>query len=311
MVTGSSGFLGTALVQTAVSAGYAVNTSSRHGVPGSDTAIVNFATGSLDGATDWSAALQGVDVVVHCAGRAHVLNEKSADPLPVFRGVNVDGTLNLARQAAQAKVSRLVFISSIGVNGVCTAPGNAFSESDKPNPHNAYAVSKWEAEQGLAQLAESGAIETVIIRPPLIYGPNAPGNFGALQRAVLRGLPLPLQRVNNLRSLIGIDNLVHFILTCVSDPRAAGETFVVSDNQDISTAELIRLMALAAGRPQRMLPVPIWALRAAGILTGKTASIDRLIGNLQVNCSKAEKALGWTAPHSVETGLHSAFIGMS
>jgi nucleoside-diphosphate-sugar epimerase len=234
------------------------------------------------------------------------MHDNAADPLTPFRVVNVDGTLNLARQAAAAGVKRFVFISSIGVNGSKTAVCKPFSEADLPKPHNAYALSKWEAEQGLIQIAAETGLEVVIIRPPLVYGCNAPGNFGMLTRAVQRGWILPLGAVHNQRSLVALDNLVDFIVTCITHPQAANQTFLVSDGKDLSTTELVRGMTQAAGIPARLLPVPVWALQAGASLLGKGDAVQRLCGNLQVDITKARSLLGWVPPVSVEEGLRRA-----
>lgn len=309
LITGANGFVGSALVQGALDRGMATRASTRQQVAGCDSRAEYCRTGEIGPATDWSTALQGVDVVVHCAGRAHVMREVAADPLVVFRSVNTEGSLHLARRAIAAGVKRFVFISSIGVNGVSTPPGKAFSESDEPAPHNAYALSKWEAEQDLRALVEQSGMELVVIRPPLVYGFGAPGNFGALRRAVQRGLPLPLGAIHNKRSLVGLGNLVDFTLTCARDQRAAGHTFLVSDGQDMSTAELVRGIAAAAQVRARLIPIPAWALKASATLIGKGDSIERLAGNLQVDISKARSVLAWEPPISVEAGLRKALLG--
>ena len=234
------------------------------------------------------------------------MHDTEVDPLAAFRAVNVDGTLNLARHAVQAGVKRFVFISSIGVNGSQTAVGKPFSEIDKSKPHNAYALSKWEAEQGLLRIAAETGLEVVIVRPPLVYGCKAPGNFGSIARAVQRGWPLPLGAVHNQRSLVALDNLVDFIVTCITHTQAANQTFLVSDGQDLSTTELVRGMAQAAGVPARLLPVPVWALQAGAALLGKGDAVQSLCGNLQVDISKARTLLGWLPPVSVEEGLRRA-----
>jgi len=236
------------------------------------------------------------------------MTDTAIDPLTAFRTVNAAGTLNLARQAAEAGVTRFVFVSSVGVNGSHTALDKPFSEVDKPNPHNAYALSKWEAEQGLLRIADETGLEVVIIRPPLVYGCNAPGNFGSLMRPVQRGWPLPLGAVHNQRSLVALDNLVDFIITCISHPQAAKQTFLVSDGQDLSTTELVRGMAQAAGVLARLLPVPVWALQAGATLLGKGDVVQRLCGNLQVDISKARNLLGWVPPISVDEGLRRALM---
>lgn len=262
--------------------------------------------GAIDAETQWSEALLGIVTVVHLAARVHVMNDASENPMVEFRRINVAGTLNLARQAAAAGVKRFVFISSVKVNGERTAPGRPFTETDAPNPQDAYGQSKHEAEQGLRLMAEDTGMEVVIIRPPLVYGPGVKANFAALMRAVQRGWPLPLGAVHNQRSLVALDNLVDFIVTCITHPKAANQTFLVSDGQDLSTTELVRGMAKAAGVPARLLPVPVWALQAAGALLGKGDAVQRLCGNLQVDISKARQLLGWVPPVSVEEGLKMA-----
>ena len=306
LVTGGRGFVGMALATSALTKGFAVRISSRQKLIAPRSRLEFCQVGDLSPTTGWFAALQGIDVVVHCAGRAHVMKDTAVDPLAIFRTINLDGTLNLARQAAEAGVTRFVFVSSIGVNGAQTVYGKPFSETDKPNPHNAYALSKWEAEQGLLRIAAETGMEVVIIRPPLVYGPEAPGNFGSLMRAVQRGWPLPLGAVHNQRSLVALDNLVDFIVTCITHPQAANQTFLVSDGQDLSTTELVRGMAQAAGVPARLLPVPVWALQAGASLLGKGDAVQRLCGNLQVDISKARSSLGWVPPVSVEEGLRRA-----
>lgn len=237
------------------------------------------------------------------------MNDTAADPLAAFRQVNVEGTLNLARQAAAAGVKRFVFISSVKVHGEYTLPGQAFTEADAPNPQDAYGISKHEAEQGLRQLAANSGMEVVIIRPPLVYGPGVKANFASLMRAAQRGWPLPLGAVDNRRSLVALDNLVDFIVTCVNHPQAANQTFLVSDGHDLSTAELVRGMARAAGVSARLVPVPVWALQAAAVLVNKRESVQRLCSSLQVDISKARTLLGWMPPISVDEGLRRALAG--
>jgi nucleoside-diphosphate-sugar epimerase len=234
------------------------------------------------------------------------MHDTAADPVTAFRAVNVDGTVNLARQAAAAGVKRFVFISSVKANGESTQPGRAFTETDAPNPQDAYGQSKHEAEQGLRQLSADTGMEVVIIRPPLVYGPGVKANFAALMRVVQRGWPLPLGAVHNQRSLVALDNLVDFIITCITHPQAANQTFLVSDGQDLSTTELVRGMAQAAGVPARLLPVPVWALQAGASLLGKGDAVQRLCGNLQIDTSKARRLLDWVPPVSVEEGLRRA-----
>ncbi len=259
--------------------------------------------------TDWQTVLADTDVLVHAAARVHVMADTAADPLAEFRRVNVLATLHLAREAATAGVKRFVFISSVKVNGEMTPPGQPFTADDIPAPLDPYGVSKMEAEQGLRQMATETGMEVVIIRPPLVYGPGVKANFAALLRAVQRGWPLPLGAIHNQRSLVALDNLVDFIVTCMTHPKAANQTFLVSDGQDLSTTELVRGMARAAGVSARLLPVPVWALQAGAALLGKGDAVQRLCGNLQVDISKARQLLGWVPPVSVDEGLSRAMGG--
>lgn len=286
LITGSTGFVGQALVKRL------------DGLPVCLATRLDF--------VKWDKVLVGINTVVHLAARVHVMQDTEADPLTAFRTVNVDGTFNLARHAAASGVKRFVFISSIKVNGEFTQPGSAFTEADEPNPQDAYGQSKDEAEQGLRQLAANTGMEVTIIRPPLVYGPGVKSNFLALMRVVKRDWPLPLGAVHNLRSFVALDNLVDFIVTCINHPQAANQTFLVSDGQDLSTTELVRCMAQAAGVPARLLPVPVWALQAGASLLGKGDVVQRLCGNLQVDISKARSLLGWVPPVSVEEGLRRA-----
>jgi len=310
LVTGANGFVGLAVLQrlNAMSGVQAVG-GVRRAAEFLDTVATVMEVGDLTAQTNWSLALAGMDVVVHAAARVHVMHDTEADPLTAFRAVNVAGTLNLARQAAAAGVKRFVFVSSVKVNGESTQTGRAFTETDAPNPQDAYGQSKHEAEQGLRQLAADTGMEVVIIRPPLVYGPGVKANFAALLRAVQRGRPLPLGALHNQRSLVALDNLVDFIVTCITHPQAANQTFLVSDGQDLSTTELVRGMARAAGVPARLLPVPVWALQVGVRLLGKGDAVQRLCGNLQVDISKARQLLGWVPPISSDEGLRRAVGG--
>lgn len=252
---------------------------------------------------DFTDRFAGITTVVHLAARVHVMLETVSKPLTAFRAINVENTLNLARQAAVAGLKRFVFISSVKVNGESTSPCQSFTEADPASPRDFYAQSKYEAEQGLHQLSADTGMEVVIIRPPLVYGPGVKANLAALKNAVQRGWPLPLGAVHNRRSLVSLDNLVDFIVTCINHPNAANQTFLVSDGQDMSTTELVRGMSQAAGMPARLLPVPVWALRAGASLLRKRDVVQRLCGNLQVDISKARSVLGWVPPVSVEEGL--------
>jgi nucleoside-diphosphate-sugar epimerase len=247
--------------------------------------------------------LEGIDVVVHCAARAHLMSDHASDPLAEFRKINFEGTLNLARQAAAADVRRFIFISSIKVNGESTGLDRSFHPSDLPAPEDAYGISKMEAERALIQLANETGMEVVIIRPPLVYGPGVKGNFASLIRLMAKGLPLPLGAIHNQRSLVGIDNLVDLIIRCIDHPSAANQVFLAGDGEDLSTTELLRSVAEAMGRPARLIPVPAGLLNLGATLLGKRAVAQRLLGSLQVDISKARDLLGWEPPISVEEGL--------
>jgi len=306
LITGATGFVGSGVVARLAGEGVETLAGVRGDMVSMPEGVRVVPVAELTANTDWRQVLVGVKSLVHLAARVHVMHDTESDPLTAFRTVNVDGTLNLARQASAAGVKRFVFISSVKVNGEFTPSGRAFTEADAPNPQDAYGQSKHEAEQGLRQLASFTGMEVVIIRPPLVYGPGVKANFAALMRAVQRGWPLPLGSVHNQRSLVALSNLVDFIVTCITHPQAANQTFLVSDGQDLSTTELVRGMAQAAGVPARLLPVPVWALQAGATLLGKGDAVQRLCGNLQVDISKARSLLDWVPPVSVEEGLGRA-----
>ena len=314
LVTGASGFIGRKICQhllqmnhrvRAVTSSHASDSRLFASLPDADRLDVVRVSHDAASALDWQQACSGVDAVIHLGARAHVLSESVEDVLAVYRTANCEVTLALALAAIASGVQRFVFISSIGVNGAETfdAP---FKEADSSAPHSPYAVSKYDAELGLGKLAADTGMETVIIRPALVYGPGVKANFAALMRAVKLGWPLPLGAVHNQRSLVALDNLVDFIVTCITHPQAANHTFLVSDGHDLSTTELVRGMAQAAGVPARLLPVPVWALQAGATLLGKGDAVQRLCGNLQVDITKARSLLGWVPPVSVQEGLRRA-----
>ena len=298
LVTGASGFVGGALCEELFRRNIPYIRATR-----AVQVAQSIAVGEIDGGTDWSQGLRQCRTVVHLAARVHVMSDSTSDPLRAYRRTNVGGSINLARQAAVAGVKRFIFISSVKVNGESTSEGRCFRPEDPPAPQDPYGISKMEAEQGLRLLASETDMEVVIIRPPLVYGPGVKANFAALMRAVQRDIPLPLGAVHNQRSLVALDNLVDFIITCTTHPSAANQTFLISDGQDLSTTELVRGMAQASGVPARLLPVPVPILRLAARIFGKTDAIDRLCGNLQIDSSKARNLLGWVPPLSVEEGL--------
>jgi UDP-glucose 4-epimerase len=307
LVTGITGFVGCNLLKPLSERGFSVTGAVRNkanlqerGVEG-DIRILE--VGSIDGDSDWGDALQDVDVVIHLANRAHVMKERSHDPLQEFRQVNRDGTRALAEQAMAAGVKRFVFVSSIKVNGEETAPGIPFTEEDIPQVQDPYGQSKLEAEQLLWELAQTSDMEVVVIRPPLVYGPGVKANFRAMMRWLNRGIPLPFGALDNRRSLIAVENLVDFIITCIDHSAAANNTFLVSDGEDLSTTDLLRRMAAALGRPARLLPVPDKILLLLFRAVGKPQLYRRLCGSLQLNISKATGRLGWTPPVAVDEAL--------
>lgn len=306
LFTGATGFVGSSV--TARLAAYGVETLAcvRDDMVSMPEGVRVVPVAGFTANTDWRQVLAGVKSLVHLAARVHVMHDTESDLLTAFRAVNVEGTLNLARQAAAAGGKRFVFISSVKVNGESTQLGRAFTEADAPNPQDAYGQSKHEAEQGLRQLSAETHMEVLVIRSPLVYGPGVKANFAALMRAVQRGWPLPLGAVHNQRSLVALDNLVDFIVTCITHPQAANQTFLVSDGQDLSTTELVRGMAQAAGVPTRLFPVSVWALLVGASLLGKGDAVQRLFGNLQVDMSKVRNVLGWVPPVCVEEGLRRA-----
>ena len=307
LLTGANGFLGSRLAVTLNNKSYVSLTAAvRRSVQLSAMNVVEVQ--SLDANTDWSDAVTEQQVVIHTAARAHLMKDEAADPLVEYRRVNVDGTLNLARQAVDAGVARFIFISSIKVNGEQTTCCGVHKAEDLPAPEDSYGISKYEAEQGLLQISADTGLEVVIIRPPLVYGTGVKGNFYSMMRVVQKGFPLPLGAINNKRPLVALDNLVDLIITCIDHPAAANQVFLAGDGEDLSTTELLRGVAKAAGVPSRLIPVPASVLMFMASLFGKKEMAQRLLGSLQVDSSKARDVLGWTPLLSVEEGLRRCFI---
>ncbi|MEP6729707.1 MAG: SDR family oxidoreductase [bacterium] len=307
LVTGASGFIGCAVVARAVSdESLLLRAAARHAMSSLPTRAQVVRVGDLDETTDWSRALADVQVVVHAAARVHVMHDTSSDPLAEFRRVNVAGTLRLAREAALAGVRRFVFLSSVKVNGEQTLAGHPFTADETPAPADAYGISKHEAELALRQLADETGMEVVIIRPVLVYGAGVKGNFRSMMRWVEMGLPLPLAAIRNRRSFVSLDNLVDLIITCLRHPAAANQTFLVSDNQDVSTPDLVRRIAKAMNRPARLFPVPVRVLSLVAHLAGKGDIAPRLFGSLQVDIQKTQRVLGWTPPSTLDASLTRA-----
>ena len=302
LLSGSTGFIGGALRERLLAESeFGVFEAGRR--PSSSASYT--CVGDIDGDTDWQQALQDIQVVVHLAGRAHVVKSAAADTSAAFQTANVDGTLNLARQAVTAGVKRFIFISSIGVNGSQTHD-QPFRELSPPRPQAAYAMSKLAAEQGLQALTRQTAMQLVIIRPPLVYAAHAPGNFHRLLQLAASGIPLPFAALGNQRSMLALENLVDFIRCCIVHPAAASQVFLVADGSDVSTAQLVRYLAEGMGQPARLFPLPIALLRVCATLLGKRALFDQVCGSLRIDASKGRQLLGWQPLVSPEQALRKA-----
>ena len=296
-VTGASGFVGRHLCSHLSREGHQPRVIQRRFAHGT------FQIPGIDSSTDWFDAFSDVDVVIHCASRVHVLDDQVADPLAAYRAVNVAGTQRLAIQAAELGVKRLIFLSSIKVNGEGTSAGQSFNCLSPAAPLDPYGISKLEAEQALHQVSTQTGLEVVVVRPPLVYGPSVRVNFLRLLRLVQRQIPLPLGAVHNQRSLIYVGNLVSFLTACALQPAAAGRTFLIADAEPLSTPELVQQLALALKTKPRLLPVPPSLLSLLGRLSGKQAEFSRLTGSLLIDPSEAFQMLNWQPPFSTAEGL--------
>ena len=301
LVTGATGFIGTALVQRLlleheVVAAYRTN-------PPRCARVTGYQVGTLTKQTDWGGAFDGVDCVVHLAARVHVMHDRVADSTAEYRRVNVEGSVELARQAARADVRRFIYVSSIKVNGESTVPGRPFTADDVPRPQDPYGISKHEAEQALAQVAAATGMELVVVRPPLVYGPGVRANFRSMMVWLERGIPLPFGAIDNRRSLVSLDNLSDLLATCVRHPAAAGQTFLAGDGEDVSTSQLLAKLSRALGRRPRLVSVPPVLLESMFGLFGKRAVAQRLVGSLQVDIGPARARLDWKPPIGLDEGL--------
>jgi nucleoside-diphosphate-sugar epimerase len=293
LVTGVTGFIGRAVASALLSESYNVSGVVRKTSSLISKQINTVMIDDLAMATDWSQALASIDVVIHCAARVHVMNDDSINPLDGFRQINTYASLRLAKQAAGAGVKRFIFLSSIKVNGEVTSLAKPFKPDDDFVPDDPYGMSKYEAEQGLLAIAEETGMDVVIIRPPLVYGPNVRANFASMINWVCKEIPLPLGAIHNKRSFVALDNLVSFIIHCIHHPKAANEVFLVSDGEDITTTQLLSKVAKAFGKNVCLIPVPVNWMRFAARLIGKTDVANRLFGSLQIDSSKARDVLGW------------------
>ncbi|VEN74462.1 UDP-glucose 4-epimerase [Candidatus Desulfarcum epimagneticum] len=308
LVTGATGFIGRPLCEKLLEKGFRVRGTTRSvkKLKNESGDVDIFDVGSIDHTTDWSEVMDGIDAVFHLAARVHVMDDQDKDSLMEFRKTNVAGARKMAEDAASAGVRRIVFLSSIKVNGEGrSAP---YTEKDPANPLDPYGVSKWEAERELKKIGRRSGMETVILRTPLVYGPGVKANFLNLLKALDSKIPIPFKNVQNRRSLIYVGNLVDGLLTCLKSPKAAGKTFLICDGRDVSTPGLMKMMASALGKPARLFPFPVSFIRwVAGIL-GKSEAIEKLCGSLSVDSSKIRKELGWRPPHDMEEGIRQTAI---
>lgn len=301
LITGANGFVGKQSMNSLSAQGVDVIGAQRS-IPILNTVNV-IAVGNIDSETNWSAALTNVGIVIHTAARAYIVKDSAPDILTAYREVNTAGTLNLARQAAVAGVKRFIFISSIKVNGESTTELPGFTENDLPNPSDPYGTSKMEAEEGLWKISADTGMELVIIRPPLIYGAGVKANFHSLMSLANTNFPLPFGAIHNSRSMVYVGNLVDFIVKCIDHPAAANQIFLISDGIDLSLTELLRLLRSAMAKSRRLIPVPVFLFRVVGFVIGRRTVIDRLVGSLQIDSSKARELLNWQPPYTVEQGI--------
>ena len=299
VITGSSGFIGRALYEQLLHHGVIVRRLLRQEILCADSMSPGCGIGNVD----LSSAFSKVATVIHCAARVHLMNDKADNPMAEYRRTNVDISLNLARQAAKAGVKRFIFLSSVKVNGEYTLLGKPFTAEDSPNPQDFYAISKYEAELGLRLISKETGIEVVIIRAPLVYGPGVKANFLSMVRWLALSIPLPFGAINNRRSLIGIDNLIDLIMTCIEHPSAANQIFLASDGEDLSTTNMLARMASALNRPARLISVPASLLYFLATLLGRRAAVERLCSSLQVDISKTRNILGWSPKITVDEGF--------
>lgn len=304
LITGATGFVGRALFENLkLKKKYLVHLTTRTNQEDLFEGAKAFNIGEIDSNTNWKDALDGVSCVIHCAARTHMMESKQTVSLNAYRRINVDGTKNLAKQAARIGIKRFIFLSSVKVNGEETITSKSFQYDDIPRPKDAYGISKWEAEQALLEVSKKIGLELVIIRAPLIYGVRVKGNFLRILNLIYKKIPFPFFNINNSRSFIGLDNLVDLITHCIDHPKATGKTFLVSDGEDISTPDLIRKLSKIMGRSSRLFSFPISIIKLMSYLVGKTSEVNRLISSLRVNSSHTRKILEWNPPFSLDEGL--------
>lgn len=308
LITGANGFIGRALIsKLALQTNYFIRASVRKKTIQFPRQIEVFENMEASSNTNWANALRDIDVVIHLLARVHVMHDKVANPFLEYRNINVNATIALAKLAAKQGIKRFIFLSTVKVNGESTS-NKPFSEFDLPHPQDAYAISKWEAEEALKKISKDTGMELVIIRSPLVYGPNVKANFLKMIQYIKRGIPLPLGAIQNKRSLISIDNLIDFIATTISHPKAAHQTFLISDDEDISTTDLLRRIGKHIGKPARLIPLHPRILSFLFNILGRQDFGDRLLGSLEVDITKAKKLLAWSPPKTLDEGLRATVI---
>lgn len=310
LVTGATGFVGRRLIHLMAGNTHRNLTAAVRGQARFRGPVRQSPVRELSAETDWSNALQNVDLVIHLAARVHIMQENASNPLAEFRRTNVEGTRALATQAARLGVKRFIFISTVKVNGEFTQQDAPFKAEDEPSPKDPYGQSKAEAEEVLRSIAAETGMEVVIIRPPLIYGPGVKANFAAMMNWLNRGIPLPLGHTENARSLLALDNLVDLIITCLDHPNAANQTFLASDGEDVSTTQLLQKMAAALGKKARLVPVPPALMRLGAKLGRREDIYQRLFGSLQLDIRHTRETLDWTPPLSLDEGLQQTADAM-
>lgn len=309
LVTGGNGFIGKAICENLKKKNYTINITSRRDVDINLSGVKIYNINKINENTNWFQALNTVSCVIHCAAKTHVMNNINQKSLSFFREVNVEGTLNLAKQASECGVKRFIFLSSIKVNGERTDKLKKFKYNDIPKPEDSYGISKWEAEKGLWKISKQTGLEVVIIRAPLVYGPGVKGNLRRLIKLIQYRIPLPFSLIKNQRSLIGIDNLVDLIIHCIDHNNASGNTFLVSDEKDLSTPDLLRYIASSMGLSVRLFPFPLSVLKFFGFLLGRKSEIDRLNGSLQIDNSYTKEILNWKPTLSTIEGIRKMVQG--
>lgn len=296
MVTGGTGFLGTALVRTLKSSGHEVILTTRK-YENIEQGVYNL--GDISADTNWVNLLHGCDTVIHTAGRAHILNDNAQDALTEFRRVNHDATMKLAEDAASCGVKHFIFVSSIGVNGNATS-GTPFTEASEPRPTSDYAISKLEAEQSLLKNFADSQMAITIVRPALICGENAPGNIQRLLKLVSKNLPLPFKNVKNKRALVSLDNVVSFLNECIINEKSKNQLYLLADSERPATEEMIAAFATGMGIKAKIIYFPQSILKLLFSIVGKVGIYDQLFGNLEVDARKSREHLNWNPPTTLQ-----------